>query len=63
MMDLATILKAIEIVGALTPAATRLIEGFMVLVSDADRVELEALYVTARDQSDRLHDQVQAAAR
>lgn len=62
-MDLATILKAIEIVGALTPAATRLYEGFTALVGDADRAELEALYLAARDQSDRLHDEVQAAAR
>lgn len=62
-MDLATILKAIEIVGALTPAATRLYEGFMALAGDADRAELEALYLAARDQSDRLHEEVQAAAR
>ena len=61
-MDLATIIKAIEIVGALTPAAMRLYEGFMALVGEADRAELEALYVAARDQSDRLHDEVQAAA-
>jgi len=62
-MDVATIIKAIEIVGALTPAAMRLYEGFSVLVSDADQAELEAFYLAARDQSDRLHDQVQAAAR
>lgn len=62
-MDLATILKAIEIVGALTPAAIRLYEGFMALVGEADRAELAALYVAARDQSDELHDQVQGAAR
>jgi len=62
-MDLATILKAIEILGAVTPAAMRLYEGFMALVSDADRVELAKLYADARLQSDQLHDQVQAAAR
>ncbi|WP_433911131.1 hypothetical protein [Sphingomonas yabuuchiae] len=60
---MATIIKAIEIVGALTPAAMRLYEGFMALVGEADRAELTALYVVARDQSDRLHDEVQAAAR
>jgi hypothetical protein len=62
-MDLATIIKAIEIVGAATPAAIRLYEGFKVLVSDADRVELQAVLDQAIAQSDRLHDQVQAAAR
>ncbi len=62
-MDLATIIKAIEIVGAATPAAMRLYDGFMALVSDADQAELAALYAAARDQSDRLHDEVQATAR
>ncbi|KTW15162.1 hypothetical protein [Sphingomonas sanguinis] len=62
-MDLATILKAIEIVGAATPAAMRLYEGFKVLVSDADREELRQVLAVARAQSDRLHDEVQAAAR
>ncbi|GAN14163.1 hypothetical protein I6G65_15865 [Sphingomonas paucimobilis] len=62
-MDLATIIKAIEIVGAATPAAIRLYEGFKVLVSEADQAELQAVLDRAMDQSDRLHDQVQAAAR
>lgn len=62
-MDLATIIKAIEIVGAATPAAMRLYDGFMALVGKADQAELAALYATARDQSDRLHDGVQSAAR
>lgn len=62
-MDLATIIKAIEIVGAATPAAMRLHDGFMALVSDADQAELAALYAAARDQSDRLHNEVQAATR
>ncbi|WP_343526961.1 hypothetical protein [Sphingomonas sp.] len=60
---MATILKAIEIVGALTPAAMRLYEGFMAVLGDGDQAELAALYAAARDRSDRLHDQVQAAAR
>ncbi len=47
-MDLATILKAIEIVGAATPAAMRLYEGFKVLVSDADREELRQVLAVAR---------------
>ncbi len=62
-MDLATIIKAIEILGAATPAAMRLYEGFMALVGDANRAELTALYAAARDQSDGLHDEVQSAAR
>lgn len=62
-MDLATIRKAIEIVGAATPAAMRLYEGFKVLVSDADREELRQVLAVARAQSDRLHGEVQAAAR
>ncbi|MDQ1229259.1 hypothetical protein [Sphingomonas sp. SORGH_AS_0879] len=62
-MDLATILKAIEIVGAATPAAMKLYEGFKALVSDADRAELQRLRTAAIEQSDRLHEQVQAAAR
>ncbi|WP_454280193.1 hypothetical protein [Sphingomonas sp. Marseille-Q8236] len=62
-MDLATIIRAIEIVGAATPAAIRLYEGFKVLVSDADRAELQAILGQAIAQSDRLHDQVQAATR
>ncbi|MGW8138962.1 hypothetical protein [Sphingomonas zeae] len=62
-MDLATIIKAIEIVGAATPAAIRLYEGFKVLVSEADQAELQAVLDQAIGQSDRLHDQVQAAAR
>lgn len=61
-MDLPTIIKAIEIVGAVTPAAMRLYEGFMALASEADQAELAKLYTDARLQSDRLHDQVQAAA-
>ncbi len=61
-MDLATIIKAIEIVGAVTPAAMRLYEGFMALASGADQDELAKLYADARLQSDRLHDQVQATA-
>lgn len=62
-MDLATILKAIEIVRAATPAAMRLYEGFKVLVSDADREELRQVLAVARAQSDRLHGEVQASAR
>lgn len=62
-MDLATIIKAIEIVGAATPAAIRLYEGFKVLVSEADQAELQAVLDQAIGQSDRLHDQVQAATR
>lgn len=61
-MNLATILKAIEILGVVTPAAMQLYEGFMALVGDADRTELASLYADARMQSDQLHDQVQAAA-
>lgn len=62
-MDLATIIKAIEIVGAATPAAIRLYEGFKVLVSEADQAELQAVLDQAIGQSDRLHDQVQAVTR
>lgn len=62
-MDLATIIKAIEILGAATPAAMQLYDGFMALVGGADQAELAALYAAARDQSDRLHDEVQSAAR
>ncbi len=62
-MDLATIIKAIEIVGAATPAAMRLYDGFMALVGGADQAELAALYAAARDLSDRLHNEVQSVAR
>lgn len=60
-MDLATILKAVELAGEFTPAAMRLYEGFITLTGGATQAELQARYAAARAHSDALHGRVQEA--
>jgi len=58
-MDVATVLKAVELVGAATPAALRLYEGFRPLLSLADQATLAEEYAAARSRSDAAHADVQ----
>jgi hypothetical protein len=60
-MDLATILKAVQLVGGATPAAIKLYQGFIAVTRGADQAELKARYEAARLESDRLHQEVQNA--
>jgi hypothetical protein len=59
MFDLTTIMKAIEMVGPVTDAGRRIYEGFHAALSGASQAELRDRYAAAREQSDRLHAQVQ----
>lgn len=58
-MDLATILKAIALVGDLTPAAMSLYEGFIEATDGETQADLKARYAAARNASDTLHEQLQ----
>ena len=59
MFDLQTILKAIQIVGAATPAAKAIYDGFVDVLGEKDQATLKARYADARERSDNLHEQVQ----
>lgn len=59
MFDLQTILKAIQIVGAATPAAKAIYDGFVDVLGEKDQAALKARYADARKRSDSLHQQVQ----
>lgn len=58
-MDLATILKAVELLGDFTPAAMRLYEGFIAITGGETQAQLRERYEAAKPHSDRLHDRVQ----
>ena len=60
-MDYRTILKAIELVGDVTPAAKALYEGFISVTHGETQDDLKARYAAARIASDDLHDRVQGA--
>lgn len=60
-MDYRTILKAIELVGEVTPAAMKLYEGFIAVTRGTDQDDLKARYAEAKARSDYLHNRVQGA--
>jgi hypothetical protein len=60
MWNLDTIMKAIQIVGAATPAAKAIYDGFQAVLGDKDQASLKERYAEARKASDDLHDNVQA---
>lgn len=55
MFDLATIIKAIQIVGEVTPAAFDLYEQFIAVTRDGTQEELKERYKSARLKSDQDH--------
>ncbi len=60
-MDLSTIIKAIAIVGDVTPAAMTLYQGFIAATAGTeDQATLKRLYAEARSRSDELHAEVQS---
>lgn len=58
-MDLATILKAIAILGDVTPAAMDLYRGFIASTNGATQAELQRQYEAAMARSDELHGAMQ----
>lgn len=57
--NLDTILKAIELVGPATKAATDLYEGFIAITGGETQEELKTRYEAAKAASDAAHDDVQ----
>lgn len=59
MFDLATIMKAIELVGPITETGKKLYEDFSALTSGETQEQLKARYAAARQRSDAVHAAVQ----
>ena len=59
-LDVPTILRAIEIVGAATEAGLKLYRTFQSWMPEADRAALQRQYQDACRESDRLHDSIQS---
>lgn len=59
-MDLSTILRAINLVGDVTPAAMALYQGFIADTKGEDQAELKRRHADAQARSDHLHRQLQA---
>lgn len=60
MFDLETILKAIKIVGAVTPAAKAIYDGFMSVLGETDQATLKVGYAAARERTDDINDEMRA---
>lgn len=58
-MDLATILKVMQIVGPATEAAKAIYEGVVPLLKGADQDTLKRRYAEARQRSDNTHAAIQ----
>lgn len=61
-MNLETVLRAMKLAGAATPAFTALFEAALSLFSESDQAQLKDAYAAARDRSDDAHDALQDAA-
>jgi len=61
MFDITTIMKAIQLVGAATPAGKAIYDGFVFLLSGATQDELKARYAAERKRSDEAHEAAQQA--
>lgn len=60
MFDVSTIIKAIQLVGTITPAGKAIYDGFVAITTGATQDDLKRRYAEAQTRTDDLHGQVQA---